>query len=251
MNSSARALKSGPVAFVQRRFSPKGYLGLYLTLGMLVLVVACYFFAEITEDVVTGDSSVQFDETVATYFHQRATPAMVKAMYAISFFGSARFILPTTALIAVYLGWRRKFYPLAMVILVVGGGTLLNLAVKQVIHRHRPVFADPIATLTSYSFPSGHTMDSTLLYGLLAVFFAMSARHTAAKVGIFFFAAIIVALIALSRIFLGLHYLTDVLGAMAAGVAWLSLCVTGVETYRQRKMAKPARRRMTVSGHAR
>lgn len=232
------AAKFGPTVSAQRRFSSKGYLSLYLTLGMLVLVIAFSFFADITEDVVSGDSSVKFDETVATYFHERATPAMITTMKAISFFGSSAFIIPVTVLIAISLWWRRKMYALASVVLVVGGGTLLNLAIKQAIHRHRPVFAHPIATLSSYSFPSGHTMDSTLLYGLLAVFFAMSARSAAAKLAGFIAAGVVVALVGLSRIYLGLHYLTDVLGAMAAGVAWLALCLTAVELHRHRKVAR-------------
>ena len=122
-----------------------------------------------------------------------------------------------------------------MITLVVGGGALINLAVKQAIHRHRPVFQDPIATLTSYSFPSGHTMGSMLCYGLIAIVVVTNVRSWSAKVAAVIGAALIITLIGFSRIYLGLHYLSDVLGAMAAGAAWLALCVTAADTYRRRK----------------
>jgi undecaprenyl-diphosphatase len=124
-----------------------------------------------------------------------------------------------------------------MLMLVVPGGTLLNVAVKHLIHRDRPLFENPIATLDTFSFPSGHTMGATLFYGLLAYFVMMSDRRWATKLVSIHLAAIIILLVGLSRIYLGLHFLSDVLGAMAAAAAWLALCVTAVETYRRRKEA--------------
>ena len=116
-----------------------------------------------------------------------------------------------------------------------GGGSLLNLAIKTLFHRHRPVFENPIATLTSYSFPSGHTMGSTLFYGLLALFVAMDAERWSSRVLALLIAFLFVLLIALSRIYLGLHYLSDTMGAMAAGLAWLASCETAIEIMRSRR----------------
>jgi hypothetical protein len=144
-------------AFFHRRLSPRGYLGLHLTVGVLVLIVSCWAFAEITQDVMTGAPSLQFDHTAANFFHARATPAMIDAMTIVSFFGSGGFVTPAGSIIAFYLAWRRKWYWLLMLLLAVPGGAVLNVAVKQVIHRERPVFENPIATLESFSFPPAVT----------------------------------------------------------------------------------------------
>jgi undecaprenyl-diphosphatase len=223
--------------FVRRRLSLKGYLGLHLTLGMILLAVAGWIFGEITEDVVTKDPSLQVDQTVAMYFHDHATPRMAQTMKAISFIGSGAFLGSATAVIGLYFAWKRRWLRLLMLMLVVPGGTLLNVAVKHLIHRDRPLFENPIATLDTFSFPSGHTMGATLFYGLLAYFVMMSDRRWATKLVSIHLAAIIILLVGLSRIYLGLHFLSDVLGAMAAAAAWLALCVTAVETYRRRKEA--------------
>jgi len=95
------------------------------------------------------------------------------------------------------------------------------------------VLENPLVTLDSFGFPSGHTMGSTLFYGLLALFLAQSIRSWRWRVLTGILASVWVALIGLSRIYLGAHYLTDVLGAIAVGLAWLAFCWTGVETLRQ------------------
>jgi undecaprenyl-diphosphatase len=222
------------VEWLQRRLSPEGYLGLHLTVGALVVVGMCWLFGGITEDVLHGEPLTLVDARVAAFFNAHATPWLTRAMFAISFTASGRFLIPVSGAIAVYLVWRHAWYRLLALLLVVPGGTLLNVVAKHLIHRQRPVFENPIATLDSYSFPSGHTMAATLFYGLLAAFAVGAFRgwkpKTLAVVGAFF----MVLLVAFSRICLGLHYLSDVLGSMAAGLAWLAFSLTAVETFRRR-----------------
>ncbi|MDB6167754.1 MAG: hypothetical protein JWM88_618 [Verrucomicrobia bacterium] len=239
---------AAPIAFLCRRLSPKGYMGLHLTLGMLVLIAGCAIFGELTEDVVTHDPSLRVDETVTRFFHERATPGMTTLMKGISFVGSGDFLAPVATLLGVYLGWRRRWHRLLMLVLAVGGGTLLNLAAKQAIQRHRPVLENPIVTLDSYSFPSGHAMAATLFYGLLAVFAVIYLRRWAAKLLVIHLTILVILLVGFSRIYLGAHYLSDVLGAIAAGAAWLALIVTAVASYRSRKEHRARRR---LSPHSR
>lgn len=223
------------MAFLRRRFSPEGAFGLYLTLGVVVLTVACWVFGEITEDVVTGDSILQLDQNVATYFHDQATPGRNRVMFVVSFFGSVAFLASVGGVGALYLASRRRWSRVGALVLVVGGGALINIAVKHLIHRHRPVFEDPITTLNSFSFPSGHAMGSTLFYGLMAVWAVQAVRGLLPRFAVVLVAGVIVFLIGLSRICLGVHFLSDVLGAMAAGVAWLALCLTGMEAFSRRR----------------
>jgi membrane-associated phospholipid phosphatase len=223
------------ITFLRRRLSPESHFGLRLTLGMTVLIGACWVFGEITEGVITGDSFTVLDRRVAAFFHANATPLRDKIMFAISFFGSGLFLSSASGAVALYLVWRRFWYRLLALLLIVPGGSLIDLVVKHLIQRQRPVFENPIATLNSYSFPSGHTMGATLFYGLMAAFAARKFQGWKPKGGATLSAVVIVLLVGFSRICLGLHYLSDVLGAMAAGVAWLALCLAAVDTLRQRR----------------
>ena len=227
--------KFGPVSAIRRRRrTPPGYRGLRLTVGVAVLIGACWVFGEITEDVITGDPLTRVDQRVAAFFHANATPLRNQIMSAISFFGSGRFLGAASGAGALYLVWRRSWYRLLALLLVVPGGALIDVVVKHLIQRQRPVFENPIATLDSYSFPSGHTMGATLFYGLMAALGVQLFQEWKPKWVAVLGAVVVVLLVGFSRICHGLHYLSDVLGAMAAGVAWLALCLTALETFRRR-----------------
>lgn len=221
------------IRFLQARLSPEGYLGLHLTVGLLVILAAGWWFADIAEDMARNAATRQLDERVASWFHQHARPPVTQAMRVLTFFGSVGFVAAASSCAAIFLMVRRWWYRLLLLTLAVGGGSLLNILLKHLFHRQRPVLENPLLTLTSYGFPSGHTMGSTLFYGVLAIFLAQSVRAWRWRVLTFWIAALAVALIGLSRIYLGAHYLTDVVGAVAVGLAWLAFCWTGVETLRK------------------
>ena len=221
------------VRFLQARLSPEGYLGLHLTVGLLVILAAGWWFADIAEDMSRNAATRLLDERVASWFHQHATPALTQIMRVVTFFGSVVFVAVASSCIAIFLIVRKWWYPLLLLTLAVGGGSLLNILLKHFFHRQRPVLENPLLTLTSFGFPSGHTMGSTLFYGVLAVFVAQSVPTWRRRVLAFWIAALAVALVGLSRIYLGAHYLTDVVGAVAVGLAWLAFCWTGVETLRK------------------
>jgi undecaprenyl-diphosphatase len=126
--------------------------------------------------------------------------------------------------------------------LAAGGGALLNIALKHMFHRQRPVLENPLVTLSSYGFPSGHTMGATIFYGVLALIVTYWMRSWSRRVLTGCLAAFVIGLIGTSRIYLGAHYFTDVIGAVAVGLAWLAFCWTGVETlrrWRARSVVKP------------
>lgn len=103
---------------------------------------------------------------------------------------------------------------------------LLNALVKEAMHRPRPHFSDLLLTLTTYSFPSGHSASATLFYGFLATYVIVRLRAWRSRLMVGFIALSAVILVGLSRIYLRVHYLSDVLGGMSEGVAWLALCLT-------------------------
>ena len=222
------------IRFLQERLSPEGYLGLHLTVGALIILAAGWSFGGVVEDLLTGDPLISIDVLVAAWFHECATPRVTNVAILITSLGSPPFLGGASLATALFLAWRRWWHRLLALGLTMGGGTLLIILLKTIFHRPRPIFENPLVSLASYSFPSGHTMGSTLLAGSLAFILATSLKAWRWRVLSIFSAFLFVLLIALTRIYLGAHYLSDVLGAMAAGLLWLALCLTAVETYRRR-----------------
>jgi membrane-associated phospholipid phosphatase len=226
------------IHWVKARFSPEGTLGLHLTIGALTLVAMAWIFGHIAEDVMTRDSIVLLDQKLTDWFQLHGTPALFWAMSVITGFASVAWIACATIVGAAFLIWHRAWYRLLILLLVVPGGGMLNMLLKAAFRRDRPVLEHPLVVLHSYSFPSGHTMGATLLYGLAAVLALYRARTWRARAGIVAAASCSIFLIGLSRVALGAHFLSDVLGAAAAGLAWLAVCVTSVETLRRQRLAR-------------
>ena len=229
-----------PTRFLRARLSPEGYLGLHLTIGLFIVLVAGWWFGDIAEDMSRNAATRVLDERIASWFHQHATHPLTVLAFLITFFGSVGFIAASSSFTAVVLAWRRLWNALLTLTLAMGGGSLLNILLKHLFYRQRPILENPLTTLASYGFPSGHAMGATIFYGFLALLFAQRIQTWRLRVLVFCLAAMWVALIGLSRIYLGAHYLTDVLGAIAAGCVWLSISWTGVETMRRwRKTRRP------------
>lgn len=119
--------------------------------------------------------------------------------------------------------------------LIVPGGALLNVLMKLVFERPRPVMDEPLLTLTSFSFPSGHASSTMLLYGFLALVVLVHLPRSPWRWVVAALALCIVAMVAWSRVYLGVHFLTDVLAGIAEALAWLALCVIGLSERGERR----------------
>jgi undecaprenyl-diphosphatase len=140
-------------------------------------------------------------------------------------------------LLGVLLFWKlAKYWGLAL-ILTVHGGMLLNLLLKSAFRRPRPSFNPPIA---GYSFPSGHTMAATLMYGFVAAYVVFTWRSWFWRLVVVVASCLLILLVAVSRVYIEAHYLSDVLGAMAAGFAWLVLCLMAVALLKRQKLKMPS-----------
>ena len=220
--------------FLRARLSPEGYLGLHLTLGALLLVAASAIFGAIAEDVATAAAITLLDVRIAQWLHVHATPVVTSFMRIVSTMNGIAGITVLSTVLACYLWRMRAWYWLLSLLIAVAGGMLLNVAMKYAFHRARPSFDDPLLTLTTYSFPSGHTAGSTVFYGVLSCYL-FSRYHTwPARCLIAALATMMVALVGSSRMYLGVHYFSDVAGAIVEGTAWLALSITAVSTLRRR-----------------
>ena len=227
--------------FLQARLSPQGYMGLHLTVGMLAIIISCWCFDEIAEAIEGEGTLAAVDVQAATFVQSFASPAFTEAVRVISWFGSVMFLAIGSAVAAVVFIWKRWFDALLGLALTMGGGGLLNMLLKHFFQRQRPVFETPLVHLSSFAFPSGHTMGATLFYFFIAAVAAYAMRSASVRVFAFSIALMLVALIGATRIYLGAHFVTDVLGAIVAGLAWLAFCWTAVETLRKWRKRQAAR----------
>jgi membrane-associated phospholipid phosphatase len=123
---------------------------------------------------------------------------------------------------------RRQWILLGGWLAAFAGGGLLNTVLKLVVHRPRPPYAAGFLHHASWSFPSGHAMGSLIGYGMLAYAVTLLWIHRrSAQLSVVLVAALLIVAIGLSRLYLGVHYFSDVVGGYAAGVLWLSACISG------------------------
>ncbi len=225
--------------FIAARLSPHGYPGLRLTMGVVLLIGASWLFGGIAEDVVTGDPLTVIDQYVAAWFHERRTSGLATSMQLVTGLASFTWVTGVTLIAALVLWWKRSWYRLLTLLLVLPGGMGLVFLLKIAFHRYRPGFVDSFLVFDGYSFPSGHTMAAMLLYGLLAVFVVPAIKSWRWRVSAVLGALVMVLLVGFSRVYLGAHYPSDVLAAAAAGMAWLAFSVTAVDVLRQRRFGQP------------
>ena len=183
-------------------------------------------FARITEDVVNHEST-QFDRAVSLWVHRFDAPALDVAMRMFSFIGSFP-VIAAVALVVLTWCWRKgDWQAFAALLGVIAINEGLNFGLKQLFERPRPNLFEEIATLHSYSFPSGHAMAAAAIYGMMAVVAARLVPRVGVWIGVLAFW--LAVLIGLSRIYLGVHWVTDVLAGYAAGSTILSVGVLFLE----------------------
>jgi membrane protein DedA with SNARE-associated domain/membrane-associated phospholipid phosphatase len=230
-----RSRYDAQLRWLLRRLTPGQYLGLHLTIGLLAAAGSLWLFGGLAEDLLTGDPLVRFDRTLDDYLHAHATPPLTTFFLIVTALGSIETIMLLGVLVAAVLAWGRRWVFLGSWLAAVTGSAVLNHLLKGLFQRPRPYFEHPLLIETSYSFPSGHAMESFVVYGMLAYFAVLALRTWESRVGVVLGAALLVVLIGFSRMYLGVHYLSDVIAGYAAGGVWLSALITGVETLRRRK----------------
>jgi len=179
------------------------------------------------------------DHGIATWFHERLTPAFVTILHAFTEFGSGEWIGIVLCALVLFFVWKRWWPSLVTLIVAVPGGMLLNEWLKLAVHRQRPFVEGPFVDWSGYSFASGHTIAATLLYGQLLLFVlpALKTRHW--RLLCIVSAMSLVALVGFSRIALGAHFLTDVLAAIVFGVLWLVFCLIAGKPLRRSVVLTP------------
>jgi undecaprenyl-diphosphatase len=201
-------------------------------LGLAVVLVGVPF-GLLLHQVTTDGPLTALDESAAAWTNRRVhgEDGVIGVMHAVSFLGKPIFLAVVIGLPALWL-LRRRAHRLVIFLLVttIGGG-LVDTAVKVAVGRPRPSVDEPIVEAFGKSFPSGHSMSAVVCYGALLVALAPLLSERGRKVAL---AAVVALVLAIggSRLVLGVHFISDVLGGYALGAAWLAGSVAVFETWR-------------------
>jgi membrane protein DedA with SNARE-associated domain/membrane-associated phospholipid phosphatase len=222
--------------FIAARFARGEYLGLHLTVGFLISLAALWIFAAVTEDVVTHDPLTNFDLALTTWIRAHTTPLGDRIFTAVSLIGSPYAMAAVGVIGAAIIVVRRKWLELAAWVVGFMGAGVLSYILKIVIQRPRPVGAVAFLHGESFSFPSGHALGSLVGYGMLAYVIGSNWIPTArGRFRLVIATAVLVVAIGISRLYLGVHYFSDVVGGYAVGVLWLSVCISGLQVAERRR----------------
>lgn len=215
------------------RRHPAGFLSAYAVAGALAVIVLVTLFLFIGHAIPTQDALTRTDRAVNAWMESHGTETGETVFTWVSYIGAP--LLAATVLITlVVLARRRDWFHVWAVALVTGGGLLLSTILKFVFHRARPLTAAEFMTHPSYSFPSGHAMNSMITYGFLAFLALDLVRERGRRIAIVIVALVVIGAIGFSRVYLGVHFVTDVVGGWLAGTAWLIVGIGGYRFAQQR-----------------
>ena len=172
-----------------------------------------------------SDAVTRFDHVVRDAVHARALPALTWSMRQATQLGSTLVVTAVSVFAFIVFLLRRRVRAAILLAVDMGVALFLNSFLKDVFHRHRP---DPFFGITapnSFSYPSGHALFAVCCYGMLAVLVAARLTNRAVKAATLLAGMILATAIGFSRIYLGVHYPSDVLGGWAFGVAWICVLV--------------------------
>jgi len=198
--------------------------------GLAVAALAMWGFATIAEEVLEKETYA-FDKSILLDLRSLHTPLRDRLMLGLTFLGEPNLLLILSVSLGIIL-WVRKHRSEATTIAVTGAGAIaLNLLLKTLFARARPQLWERTVDVRFYSFPSGHAMISMVIYGLLG--YLLGSRFPKQRWWIYSLTVVLVAAIGFSRLYLGVHWPTDVIAGYAAGLIWLMACIFSLEIWKQ------------------
>lgn len=216
---------------------PRAFLLLDAAAGVLLAAGSLWAFVAIAGEIPERSRMVRTDLFIASWLERVGTERGESIFARVSWLG-APFLSAVLVVAIIVFTYRRDWLRAGALAAAGVGGTLLNYGLKALFHRGRPEYASEFIHRVSYSFPSGHAMDSLVVYGFLA--FLLLERTTSAVQRRLVVAGAIVLIVAIgfSRMYLGVHYLSDVVGGVLAGMVWLMVCIAGYEFARREGPAR-------------
>jgi membrane protein DedA with SNARE-associated domain/membrane-associated phospholipid phosphatase len=229
-----RVRESGPVtsavtrfprqaAWVAHRVDPRSRAGLPLTCAVAIAVAATWSFLGITQDVVAHEELALFDPRVHAWVLAHRMGWLTVAMRVLTWLGSNAVVGPVAIVGAIAIGRSRRSWRPAVTLGVLYGWAVIGHAVvADLVHRPRPAVTDWLSAASGWAYPSGHTVQATVIYGALLLLLVPPRSAVAVRL-LTAVTVVLIGVVAFSRVYLGVHWLSDVVGSMSLGVALLSI----------------------------
>lgn len=222
------------LTFLEKRLGIFGRFSLELLAGLLLALGSLFLFAKLTEDLLFNEL-LAFDSIGTLIIRSFSSDTVTSVMKFASDLGSTLFLALVGVGMMVYLGlFRKHFWDTMLVPLALFGGGVLNTVLKYLFQRQRPILPH-LVEVTGFSFPSGHAMLSFIFYGLVAYLILLNTDNRLFKKFTVLLAVLIILAVGISRVYLGVHYPSDVLAGFAAGSFWLIACILGLRGIRHYK----------------
>ncbi len=216
--------------FLRKRLSKKEKYGLYFSIGTLIFLLFVYLFAKILFGYINHNALVDLDVRALNIVKFFRNPSLNQEMLFITYLGKWEIVISgllATTILWSYLNCRYYAY---LLIISVSGGELFVWLTKNLVERARPSVLDALYQENGYSFPSGHTFVAMSFYGLLGYLIFINLKNRILKsLTVVFFLFFIIA-IGFSRVYLGVHWLSDVLASFVGGIAWVTILSTVFKT---------------------
>jgi membrane-associated phospholipid phosphatase len=202
--------------------------------GLIVTFIAGDGFLDLAELVHQNSPNLQYyDRDVHDWATTTRSPGATAFFTAMTTIGAPWFLGVVTAVVGFVLAMRRRWRWLAYLIFTTCGGSLIVLELKVYFARARPDLAEALRRAHGYSFPSGHSMGSMIVFGALSYLAYRAGKSWRVKAAAIAAAATLISAIALSRVYLGVHWISDVGAGIAAGFLWVTMTTLAYETSRR------------------
>jgi len=213
---------------VDRAHGFRTAVGIVLIAGFAITSVLAVAFGALAREVRAGKTQA-FDEGVMAYLGQHRIQWVERSLGEITYLGTGLVVMVIVGVAALLLWNTRHRYSAVLLLISAGGGLVLNTLLKLGFDRERPQIFDWGTHASSSSFPSGHAMSSATVYTTIAYLAARLQRHWWAKTLTFTAAIVLIVIVCLSRLYLGVHYPSDVAAGVIMGVAWAAFCMAMLE----------------------
>lgn len=202
------------------------FFGGRMLFGLVSAVICMFLLRWLAEEIYEGET-FRFDEIVRSNVHNFASPLMTGLMTTLSIIGSTTWLFIQGAFLCAIFAYFRLRHSLIIFLLTMSGTILLIITLKNIFQRQRPEPFFDIQAPTSFSFPSGHALSALCFYAVTAWLLTWRTKNRALRAVVWAVAVLLIAGIGFSRIYLGVHYPSDVLAGYAAAFIWLTTIFLG------------------------
>lgn len=214
------------VQFLLDRFSTKGAYGISFTLGLIIVALGLWIFSALLKDVINNTETVLLDAPLLSYVASHRQDWLTVVMKIVTTVGGPIFIIPAAIVVGIGLRyWYKKWQPTMILVAATAGAGLFDVLLKEFIDRPRPLAVWRLIEVPGSAFPSGHSALA-VFYIITAYLVTRKLINWQSKVFVWILGGIMMLAIGVSRVYLGVHWPTDVVGGWALGLIWAALTIT-------------------------